>query len=162
MGHPRTLILVLLWCPYWVGGVPLLTKTIGCTACRSDEFRSVKDHMCRRMRMNCGPGQYAKGVNGPTSTVACHPCPYGFACVGQHTASGLYPHAFPPPHFIRWVVECLGGTHGMGVNNATHIATCLPCVHGYACTRISRSHTPPPTPGQSRFSSSFPPFFEQV
>ena len=153
----RYLILGLLWCPYWVVSVH-----IGCTACKSDEFRSMKDHLCRRMRMKCDVGQYAKGSNGPTSTVTCHPCPYGYACMGQHTASPLYPYQFPSPHFIRWVTECVGGTYGVGINNGTHIATCLPCMHGYACTMISRAHTPhPPITGQSQFSASFPPFFEQ-
>lgn len=95
----------------------------------------------------CPKGTYSYRQEG------CIPCPYGYACPHDHV-SNLH-GTFPPSQFIPWVVECPYGMYGVGENNATHLASCHPCVHGYACTRVSKASE------ITANSTSFPHFSKQ-
>lgn len=84
---------------------------------------------------------------------SCISCPYGYSCPYDHVPN--FHGVFPPFQSIPWVNSCPGGMYGMGENNATHIASCHPCVHGYACTKISKASE------ITANSTSFPHFSHQ-
>jgi hypothetical protein len=103
-----------------------------CVACPMDRFSKHLDVGCDPLLERCPRGSYAYGNNSNSTTAECRVCPLGYACPMEHVVS-YQTYRFAPPQFVPWVPLCGPGTYGLGVNNGTHVASCEPCPHGYAC-----------------------------